>query len=170
VPTCAVRGIRYRCRALHHLTFCRIVVLSLFVAFIFGMLISCNQGLGSATTFLTFLYCSRVVARPCTGSRPGRPSVCVGKPKAANPPRRPHGAWHGRSSSLKLGAMRSSNPLAKIRSRCGAVPCKSLAWNCKRKRSARRLSCNGLVVNGRTCCAARFLFRSFALAFSLPTC
>ena len=50
------------------------------------MLISCNQGLGSATTFLTFLYCSRVVARPCTGSRPpSRVRPCVGKPSCDAP-------------------------------------------------------------------------------------
>ena len=85
-----------------------------------------------------FLNCSRVVARPCPDSRRRAPVRRQAKPNSAR---------------TRSGAVRSSNPLAETRSRCRAVPCKSMEvqW----KRSARRWSCNGVVVSGRTCCAAR---------------
>ena len=86
---------------------------------------SCSRGLGNATTFLTFLNCSRVVARPCTGSR-RRPSA----PREAD-------AISARTSS---GAVPSSNRLLKSSSRCAMNPCKDSASWCKGGGAARQWS------------------------------
>jgi hypothetical protein len=105
---------------------------------------SCSRGLGNATTFLTFLNCSRVVARPCTGSR-RRPSVRrQTKPNCAR---------------TRSGAVRSSNPLLETRTRCGAVSCKSLVW--PRKSDAQHVI--GVVMSGRAGCAARFKLDSLRM-------
>ena len=72
---------------------------------------SCSRALWGATTFLPIPFRTRVVARPCTGSR-RRPSA----PCEAD----------ANSARTRPGAVRSSNRLLKIFTRCAMNRCKSL--------------------------------------------